>query len=575
MMYTLFTRPPGRMLRLAWVLCAALLGVASLALALRPQPAAAGPNAGATVLGLGNSNTCAIRGDGTLVCWGDNSGGQSTPPPGTFIRVSSGKIHSCGIKMDDTLVCWGDNYSNMATPPPGAFTQVDLGDIFSCGLHTDGTLACWGGNGMVAPAGTFTQLDAAFFHACAIKSDGTLLCWGTDGAPSVPMAGTFTQVSTGYGHGCGIKSDGTLACWGDNAYGQSEPPSGAFTYVTAGAVHTCAMRANGDVVCWGDNYWNEVNGLPAGVFTQVSAGGWHTCGMLSNNALTCWGRNQNGESPYLSISPSLLFAAPGAAFNQNMFPGGGTPPHTFSLSSGSLPPGIVLSPEGNFGGTAPTAAAAYSFTLEIQDSSFPLGGTSRVDLIVDNPPVVAISVDHWSDEGVPLVFTATASDPDPDQTLSFEVWQGLPAGAAFTPDGHFSWTPADNGVYSMTITAYDNLGMWSQPQLQYITITNVIPVVDAMENLYPALNSHFLLDGAFSDPGLLDTHTVHIQWAPGVTQTLQLAAGVTSFSGDYTYTTQGDYLVTTTVIDKDGGTGSQVFIVQAGGRRIYLPTIQR
>ena len=575
MMYTLFTRPPGRMLRLAWVLCAALLGVASLALALRPQPAAAGPNAGATVLGLGNSNTCAIRGDGTLVCWGDNSGGQSTPPPGTFIRVSSGKIHSCGIKMDDTLVCWGDNYSNMATPPPGAFTQVDLGDIFSCGLHTDGTLACWGGNGMVAPAGTFTQLDAAFFHACAIKSDGTLLCWGTDGAPSVPMAGTFTQVRTGYKHGCGIKSDGTLACWGDNTNGQATPPEGIFTDLAVGSIHNCGIRSSGDMVCWGDDYWSEVSSMPTGVFTQVSAGGWHTCGILSNGALTCWGRSDHGESPFVNIPAPYIIASPGAAYTYDMFVSGGTAPYTFSVSSGSLPPGITLSSAGVFEGTAPAAAAAYSFTVEAQDASFPLGGTTRIDFIVDNPPVFNQPAAQLSGEGALLTFTLTASDPDPGQTVSFEVWQGLPAGATLTPDGHFSWAPADNSAHSMTFVAIDDLGVWSLPQLQIITITNVIPVVDAMENLYPALNSHFLLDGAFSDPGLLDTHTVHIQWAPGVTQTLQLAAGVTSFSGDYTYTTQGDYLVTTTVIDKDGGTGSQVFIVQAGGRRIYLPTIQR
>ena len=32
----------------------------------------------------GNLHTCALKSDGTLACWGDNSHGQATPPPGTF-----------------------------------------------------------------------------------------------------------------------------------------------------------------------------------------------------------------------------------------------------------------------------------------------------------------------------------------------------------------------------------------------------------------------------------------------------------------------------------------------------------
>ena len=45
--------------------------------------------------------------DGTLLCWGDDTFGQSTPPPGTFIRVSASNSHTCGVRTDNTVSCWG------------------------------------------------------------------------------------------------------------------------------------------------------------------------------------------------------------------------------------------------------------------------------------------------------------------------------------------------------------------------------------------------------------------------------------------------------------------------------------
>jgi hypothetical protein len=42
---------------------------------------------------------------GTLVRWGEDLYGLSTPPPGTFIQVSAGWTYTCGVRTDGTLAC--------------------------------------------------------------------------------------------------------------------------------------------------------------------------------------------------------------------------------------------------------------------------------------------------------------------------------------------------------------------------------------------------------------------------------------------------------------------------------------
>src|SRR6185295_17974231 len=71
-------------------------------------------------------------------------------------------------------------------------------------------------------------------------------------------------------------------------------------------------------------------------------------------------------------------------------------------------------------------------------------------------------------------------------------------------------------------------------------------------------NGSTTLNGSFTDLGTLDTHVVTINWGDGSTQTVNLAAGVTTFSTPHQYLQDGSYSVSVSVADNGGGASASV-----------------
>ena len=129
-------------------------------------------------------------------------------PP--FVQVAVGKENTCAIRSDSSLWCWGGNSygqlllsgtSNRLTPVAVAgavWSQVACGQSHACAVSNQATLSCWGNNGS-------GQLGATAFS----------LGWQTD----VP-GGPWQSVATGIYQTCAIAQDSTLWCWGDNTNGQ-------------------------------------------------------------------------------------------------------------------------------------------------------------------------------------------------------------------------------------------------------------------------------------------------------------------------------------------------------------------
>jgi alpha-tubulin suppressor-like RCC1 family protein len=253
---------------------------------------------GFSSINAGYWHSCGVRTDNTLVCWGDNGVGQSTPPAGTFLQVSAGYSNTCGLRTNNTVACWGD-IDGQTNVPSGSFLQVSAGRHHSCGVRTDNTLACWGYNEFgqaTVPSGLFLQVGVGRHHSCGVRTDNTLACWGLNSyGVATPPSGTFSQVSVGRFHTCGLRTNNTVACWGDNSNGQASTPGDSFLQVSAGILHSCGIRTDGTIACWGDNEFGQAS-APSGTFSQVAVGYYHTCGLRTNNTVVCWGDTSHGQT---------------------------------------------------------------------------------------------------------------------------------------------------------------------------------------------------------------------------------------------------------------------------------------
>ena len=283
---------------------AALMVTGDASALMQPQPAQPASSA----VAVGADHSCAIRTGGTVVCWGDNSYGQTDAPSGTFTAVSAGTYHSCAIRTGGTVVCWGDNFYGQTDAPAGTFSDVAAGQGYSCAIRTGGTAVCWGSSiwGLSdAPGGTFGDVAAGRLYSCAITPDRTLACWGNSGWLSDVPSWTFSDVAIGWDHSCGVRSDGTISCWGVNFGGQRDAPGGTFSDVGVGANYACAVTINGAVTCWGDNSYGRAE-APQGTFTAVAVGYSHACGLRTDGAISCWGSNEDGRAD----APAGQFGAP-------------------------------------------------------------------------------------------------------------------------------------------------------------------------------------------------------------------------------------------------------------------------
>eukprot|EP01079_Euglenida_sp_SAG-EU17-18_P012889 gene12889-biopygen3831 len=260
-----------------------------------------------TIISCGWQHCVALKGEGSIVCWGNDEWQQcSGAPAGTgFLSVSaaSGGSWSVALKSDGSLHSWGTNQFGQCggTPSGTGFVAASAGARFGVAIRSeDGTLVAWGDDEFNQisdlPTGSgFVEVSAGHSFGVARKADGSLVAWGMDQYHQVTSttSGTgYTSVAAGTIHAVAIRGDGSLVSWGNDAVKQctGTPPGTGFKQVAAGWGHSLALKQDGSLVSWGDDGRNQVSGTPTGTgFCWVSDGDHCSIALRDDGSLASWG----------------------------------------------------------------------------------------------------------------------------------------------------------------------------------------------------------------------------------------------------------------------------------------------
>lgn len=164
-----------------------------------------------------------------------------------------------------------------------------------------------------------------------------------------------------------------------------------------------------------------------------------------------------GPSPVLAIATGALSAGiPAAPYSQNLIATGGTSPYSWSVTTGSLPAGITLSPAGSLSGTT-SSSGTFVFTVKVTDS---INATATANLKL----VVGLAITNASSLPagvVGVIYSAlTFSVAGGATPYSFVITSGsLPAGLNLTSAGSLGGIPTATGNSSFGVTVTDANGV--------------------------------------------------------------------------------------------------------------------
>ncbi len=333
----------------------------------------------------GQNHSLALKSDNTVLAWGQGTFGQlgtgnfnNQPVPvavsGTknadIVAISAGGFFSLALKTDGSLISWGDNTHgqlgnnlqgsiNSTSAPVDVgvtfkFTSISTGANHSLALGEDGNVYSWGENdrkqlGNTAPNNSTPTLvpgtsntvaiAAGEKHSLALKSDGTILAWGSDefgqlgdNAPAgttsvtpVPVqnATNIVAIAAGRSFSLALKSDGTLVAWGANFNGELGDGSSTdrttpvavvgtnsnnIVVIAAGLNHSVALRKDGTVLTWGSDEFGQLGDgaalddkttpviiSGASNIVAIAAGGLHTLALKSDGIMQSWGKGEFGQ----------------------------------------------------------------------------------------------------------------------------------------------------------------------------------------------------------------------------------------------------------------------------------------
>ncbi len=249
-------------------------------------------------VGVFGYSVLALRGDGSVAQWGNNS---SDPGVSNLVTVVGGNDHVLGFTPQGTISGYGDD---------------SFGEI----------------SGFPADLTNAAALTAGYLVSFAIRPDGSVVGVGYPENPAllIPSAASNVVAIASEGeNGIALRADGTIVDWQYNTTNLHPEFSNVVSVATDGYEYL-ALFYDGTVAEWPDAAPDGLTNLIA-----IAGGGNDFLGLQNGGIPVGWGQDNHGE---LEFPPNLTnvtaFAVDGSdGYSHSIFLIGGTnaPPPTLNI----------------------------------------------------------------------------------------------------------------------------------------------------------------------------------------------------------------------------------------------------
>jgi hypothetical protein len=476
-----------------------------------------------------------------------------SPVTYTVTATASGVTENQPVTITQTLpsgvvplVASGTGWT--CTPPSGQ--QISCTSAAS--PFTTGTITV---NAVITSSSVTTALITGGTSAVASSADGGPAASTSAPAGTPPSAPVVTGISPANGAAGG---GAAVVVTGTNLGGATAIEIGTTAQFAAGtpaALRLCAAAAPGCFTVTSSTRL-DISAMPA-----------HTAAGVQVRVVSL---GIGGSIAYTyNAGPALLPQPPpggevGVSYSDQLVVTGGTSPFTWTVSAGSLPPGITLSSAGGLLSGTPTAAGTFSFTVKVTDSAS-LSATADLTLTVipapslSNPP----PPQGWTN----TVYSDTLTVSGGQAPYAWTVSSGsLPAGISLSADGVLTGTPTATGTFAFTVQVTDANGQSATQNLSVAVAQGVTATFAPPPSATLATPYSFTLTATGG--------TTPYTWSVNAGS---LPPGITLSSGGVlsgTPTLPGSFPFTVNVIDANNGIATTpiTLTVAAGVLRMTAPS---
>jgi hypothetical protein len=377
-------------------------------------------------------------------------------PTPASAQISLGTAQNFGVLAGSTVTNTGATTvnGNVGVSPGSAVTGFPPGVIVGGAIHSNDAVA------MQAQSDLTTAYNNIATTPCNVDLTGQNL-GGLTLTPGVYCFSSSAQLT------------GALTL---NALGNAN----ALFLFKIGSTLTTASASSVTVINNGGSSCNKVF-WQVGSSATLGTGTSFTGDILAHDSITfTTGANSNGRAlardaavtldgnnvntcgvsvcPIITVNPATLpNGAVGTAYNQTVTASGGTAPYVFSLSSGTLPTGLILNgASGAITGT-PTTAGTFTFTISARDVNGCSGSRLyEITIAGSGCPVITLSPTTLPPGTTlfPYAQQITASGGAPPYTFAIAAG-ALPPGLFLSASGFISGAPQQPGIFNVTIRATD------------------------------------------------------------------------------------------------------------------------